>query len=355
MAQVTLLESHGCQNGARALCCCRGVALCGSGLLPAGSLSLPCALQVLECLDLRECSDSILELMAQNLQSDNMERRHLALRGLVVLGKNPSMAEKMRSLTERLVELLQENDSDMIRMTILLLRYSLLDNGAPIPTPMALQLAEALLPLFDHEDSQVQLSSMCVFQEMLDSLTNDGRKALKSHVHHSLLPLYFHCHDENQIVAQASCVVLHSAARFLKRRYLEQMPEVDQTWRFGKSLLAEDRSRAAEHLRRALLYLRSPQERLREAAVRFMGMAGRHLRGQQQELQLICTALEPLTEDMSGAMSELAIQTLHVLRATASGRCSIFQRLHDRLRRARMAWPRLPRLRWLHCWSSQES
>ncbi|CAN8175079.1 unnamed protein product [Coccothraustes coccothraustes] len=34
--------------------------------------------------------------------------------------------------------------------------------------------------------------------------------------------------------------------------------------------LAEDRSRAAEHLRRALRYLQSPQEPLREAAIRFM-------------------------------------------------------------------------------------
>ncbi|XP_056369510.1 translation initiation factor IF-2-like [Oenanthe melanoleuca] len=38
--------------------------------------------------------------------------------------------------------------------------------------------------------------------------------------------------------------------------------------------LAEDRSRAAEHLRQALPYLESPQEPLREAAVRFMGEPG---------------------------------------------------------------------------------
>ncbi|XP_074400389.1 uncharacterized protein LOC141729586 [Zonotrichia albicollis] len=119
--------------------------------------------------------------------------------------------------------------------------------------------------------------------------------------------------------------------------------------------LAEDRSRAAEHLRRALRYVESPQEPLREAAVRFMGMAGRHLRGQQQELQLICTALERLTEDTSSAVSELALQTLHVLRTTPHGRYSIFQRLHDQLHRAWITLPRLSRLSWLHCWSSEDS
>ncbi|XP_064252154.1 uncharacterized protein LOC135284530 [Passer domesticus] len=47
--------------------------------------------EVLECLDLRECSDSVLEIMTKNLRSEDGERRHLALRGLVVLGKNPLM------------------------------------------------------------------------------------------------------------------------------------------------------------------------------------------------------------------------------------------------------------------------
>ena len=38
--------------------------------------------------------------------------------------------------------------------------------------------------------------------------------------------------------------------------------------------LAKDRSRAAEHLRQVLPYLRSPQEPLREAAIRFIGEPG---------------------------------------------------------------------------------
>ncbi|KAL9820839.1 uncharacterized protein GJ701_017364 [Geothlypis trichas] len=122
------------------------------------------------------------------------------------------------------------------------------------------------------------------------------------------------------------------------------MLQVDQTWRFGEGLLAEDRSRAAEYLRRALRYLQSPQEPLREAAVRIIGMAGRHLRGQRQELQLICTALERLTEDMNSAVSQLALETLHVLRATESRRYSIFQRLHDQLRRALSVTARLAAL-----------
>ncbi|CAN8175075.1 unnamed protein product [Coccothraustes coccothraustes] len=311
--------------------------------------------EVLQCLDLRECSDSVLEIISQNLQSEHRARRYLALRGLVVLGKNPMMAEKMGSLTESLMELLEENDSDMVRMTILLLRDLLLDNGAPIPTPIALQLAEALLPLFDCGDSQVQQLSMTVFQTLMSAVEEEGKKPLMTQVCQSLLPLLFHCHDENARVAEASRETLLCAVKFMNRRDLKKLVKEDKLWKFSKCLLAEDRSRAAEHLGQALRYLQSPQEPLREAAIRFMGIAGQSLRGQQQELQLICTALEDQTNDVSLAVASLAIQTLCVLKSGHPAPISVFQRLQHHLRRAWKTRPRLSRLSCLPCRSSVEN
>ena len=134
----------------------------------------------------------------------------------------------------------------MVRMAIILLRYLFVYNGAPLHSPIALRLAEVLLPLFDsvrlcapvygtrcsldtlwpmdfnagaqvglkepilrscflpfiQDDSQVQLGSMIVFQDMTDLLVEEERNALKSHVHQSLFPLSFHCHDENPHVAE---------------------------------------------------------------------------------------------------------------------------------------------------------
>ncbi|XP_074389134.1 uncharacterized protein LOC141727138 [Zonotrichia albicollis] len=118
--------------------------------------------------------------------------------------------------------------------------------------------------------------------------------------------------------------------------------------------LAEDRSRAAEHLRRALCYLQSPQEPLREAAVSFMGMAGRHLRGQQQELQLICSALEEMAYDSSPAIRNAAIESCLALRAVQRAPYSRWHKLRDQLR---SAWKKRPRLRGnalLFCCSSPE-
>ncbi|XP_058680640.1 uncharacterized protein LOC131571906 [Ammospiza caudacuta] len=86
----------------------------------------------------------------------------------------------------------------------------------------------------------------------------------------------------------------------------------------------------------------------------FTGMDARHLRGKKEELWLICNALEHLTEDISSAVSDLALETLYVLQALQSEPYSIFQRLQDQLRRAWRTRPRLSGLGWLRCWSSAE-
>ncbi|XP_071311443.1 maestro heat-like repeat-containing protein family member 7 [Agelaius tricolor] len=344
---------------------CSAVAFHLLGLLrkdmPCGDLAAMAFLvEILDCLNLSECRDSVLEVMSKNLQSECREMRRLALRGLLVLGTSVSAAIRMWSLHERLVELLQENDSKMLRMTMVLLSRLFLCNGAPLASPLALQLAGALLPLFDNDDSQVQACSMFIFREILYFSPEEEKKALKSYVHQSLLPLLFHCHDENQHVADVSAALqdsretLHSSATFLHRKDLQHMLQLGQTWKFSEGLLAEDRSRAAEHVRQALRYLESPQKPLREAAIRFMGMAGRRLRGQQQELQLICRALECLTKDRSSAVSALALETLHVLLAIQSGRYSTMQRLQDQLRRAWRTRPRLSGLGCLLCRMTEE-
>ncbi|XP_074402843.1 uncharacterized protein LOC141730107 [Zonotrichia albicollis] len=309
--------------------------------------------EVLEWLDLSERgANRVLQILSRQLQSECRERRRLALRALLKLTDDPSMTKTMQSLTESLVELLW--DGEIVIMTVMLLNSIILDNDMLLPSPITLQLLEALLPLFDHDNSQVQLISILLFQTLVTHAEEKAKMALKTPLRKSLLPLFFHCHDENQRVVQASQKTLLCVAEFLKRRDLERLLKSKKLWKFAEFLLAEDRSRAAEQLRRALRYLQSPQEPLREAAVRFMGMAGRHLRGQQQELQLICTALERLMEDTSSAVSHLALETLHVLRAIQRQRYSAIQRLQDQLRRAWRTRPHLSGLGCLRCRMTEE-
>ncbi|OWK54465.1 hypothetical protein RLOC_00001610 [Lonchura striata] len=220
--------------------------------------------EILERLNLSECRDSVLEFLSKNLKSECMWR--LCPGGL-----------------------------------------------------KKLMLRSFFLPLIQ-KDSQVQLCSMFVLREMLDFFPEEEKKALKAHVCQSLLPLFFHCHDENQRVAEASQETLLCAAEFFKRRDLGQLVKNQKLWQFTECLLAEDSSSVAEHLRWALPYLQSPQEPLREAAVRFM-------------------ALEGMANDISVAITNLAIQTLYVLQEAERAPYSIFDNLHDRLCRA---WRRRP-------------
>ncbi|KAF4794463.1 hypothetical protein TURU_101859 [Turdus rufiventris] len=120
------------------------------------------------------------------------------------------------------------------------------------------------------DDIKVQLLSIRLFQGLMEYCTEKSEKILENPVHQSLVPLFFHCHNENPCVAEASWEMLHCAAKFLKMRDLKKLVE-EKLWKFAKYLLAEDRSRATEHLRQALPYLQRPQESLQETAVRFMG------------------------------------------------------------------------------------
>ncbi|XP_056371605.1 translation initiation factor IF-2-like [Oenanthe melanoleuca] len=217
-------------------------------------------------------------------------------------------------------------------MAVMALSFIVVENDKLIASPITLQLAEALLPLFDHDTSQVQQVSILLFQALVTLLLEKEEKALKTQVQQSLLPLFIHCHDKNRPVAlpsaarsgrtgsspgscgpepgahgapaQRGCgagrhrgspgtagpVPLQSPAQRLLAapqrcagrggrgraraapgKGAEPAPSLPSR---RSPQLAEDRSRAAEHLRQALPYLRSPQEPLRDAAIRFIGEPG---------------------------------------------------------------------------------
>nr|XP_031363743.1 uncharacterized protein LOC116184798 [Lonchura striata domestica] len=52
------------------------------------------------------------------------------------------------------------------------------------------------------DDSHVQQLSMFVFRTLLSAVAEEGKKLLMTQVCQSLLPLFFHCHEENQCVAE---------------------------------------------------------------------------------------------------------------------------------------------------------
>ncbi|XP_056352588.1 maestro heat-like repeat-containing protein family member 6 [Oenanthe melanoleuca] len=255
--------------------------------------------EVLECLDLSECGDSILEIMSRFLRSNSRERRRLALRGLVLLSKDPLMARPIRSLSRSILKLLAGTDGEVIGMSLSVFINMFQNKHLMISSTAAPKLAEPLLSLLENDNSHVQLLSIHLFCTVMDLVVDEGKKALERIVSQSLLPLFLHCHDENQHVAKASRESLVCVAGYLRKTHLQRVLNTGQLWKFTECLLAEDRSRAAEHLRQALRYLRSPQEPLREAAVRFMGMAKRYLREHREDLQVLSEAIQAPRKDTS--------------------------------------------------------
>ncbi|NXR27813.1 ELMO3 protein, partial [Cinclus mexicanus] len=159
-------------------------------------LSMPCSFQVLDCLDLSECSDSVLEMMSRYLQSKCRERLRLALRGLLVLIKDPLMARRIGILSQRLVDVLGDGDGEVIRMSLSVFMNVLQYKFVMVSSITAPRLAEALLPLFDHDNSHVRVLSIQLFQKVMDLVVDAGKKPLKRIVSQSLLPLFLHCHEE---------------------------------------------------------------------------------------------------------------------------------------------------------------
>ncbi|TRZ18802.1 hypothetical protein HGM15179_008296 [Zosterops borbonicus] len=246
--------------------------------------------EVLECLDVTKCCDIVLRVMSWYLKNECRQRRRLALRGLVVLSKDPSMARPMRSLSRSFLDLLGDADGDIVGMSLSVFMNIFQKKRLIISSTSALKLANPG-KLLASDNSLVQLLSIQLFEKVMDLVVDQGKKPLKRIVGQSLLLLFLHCHEENQRVAKASLDTLLQATRFLNKRSLKQAVKNENLMKFGKCLLAEDRSRAAEHLRRALPYLEHPQEPLREAATRFI-------------------ALEAMNKDDSPSSTNLEIQAI---------------------------------------------
>ncbi|XP_032547915.1 maestro heat-like repeat family member 5 isoform X3 [Chiroxiphia lanceolata] len=270
--------------------------------------------ELLDYVEGRKCHESVLPILSKHLQSQCPDSHRLALRGLLVLSVDPSMAESICSLAEHLVELLHDGDGDVVAMTLSVFLNMLQDKDIEALSSTALKLAEALQPLFDNDNIHVQLLSIRLFQEVMELLAEEGPKTLNTQVHQSLIPLFFHLHDENQCVAEASRETLLSAASFLKRRDLEQLLRREQPIKFCDCLMDKDVSRRDEHLHQALPYLQSPQQPLREAAVRFMGVAAWHM----QDLQPVMKALEVMTEDDCSSYSTMQTAVLSAFRRAVS-------------------------------------
>ncbi|NWR67102.1 MROH5 protein, partial [Bucorvus abyssinicus] len=227
--------------------------------------------EMLDCMDLSEDLDRVLEIFPIYLQSQCMGMSSLVLRAILRLTERPDVARKTLVLLPFVMKQLQDADSDASAVALPVLSNMLWLLEGKRTSLTALALANVLHPLFGNESDTVRERSIRLFQDTMELVVAVGRRKMKKEVHNSLLPLLLHLHDENKSVAKASQEALRSAGLFLKWRQLAQLAETAQAWRIGECLLARNRSRAKDYLRQSQPYLQSPQETLRLEAIRFIG------------------------------------------------------------------------------------
>ncbi|KAI6059115.1 Maestro heat-like repeat-containing protein family member 7 [Aix galericulata] len=140
------------------------------------------------------------------------------------------------------------------------------------------------------------------------------KRQLKKVVQRGLLPLFFHLSDQTQSVAEASLEALVTAADFLKQEKLKHLAQTEQTWRIAECLLVQDKRKVEEYLQQSLPYLQHTQVALREAAIRFIGLAAQHCKDQsERKIHEICSFLQPLQNDEEETVVSLATQTIFIL------------------------------------------
>eukprot|EP00075_Anas_platyrhynchos_P015153 XP_027304406.1 maestro heat-like repeat family member 5 [Anas platyrhynchos] len=223
-------------------------------------------------------------------------------------------ARKIQVLLPDIVEALQDTNTDMLMKALPVLRNVMAHVERWKASGPALQLAEKLLPLFDHESSQVREHSICLFQAVVKAVLRQRKKEIKRTVHRSLLPLYFHMRDQSESVAKASGEALAVAAKFLRRKELKRLAKTEQTWNIRECLLQQDRGRVEEYLQQSQPYLQATQTNLRLEAVRFIGLAARYCKDQSEEkLDEILSALQPLCNDPNPTVRYTTVQTTKIL------------------------------------------
>ncbi|XP_010724269.2 maestro heat-like repeat-containing protein family member 7 [Meleagris gallopavo] len=179
---------------------------------------------------------------------------------------------------------------------------------------IALKLAVKILPLFNHVSSEVRDNSIYLFKDLMDAVLWYKKGNMKNVVCKALLPLLFQMSDKTTSVAQASGEALVACAKFLKWEELEHWAQEENTVGIRMCLLHQDKMSVKGYLRQSLPYLKDSQASLRCEAVKFIGLAVQYSREQSKEvLDEICSALQPLEDDVYLSVRFLAAQTIQTL------------------------------------------
>ncbi|CAM4671469.1 unnamed protein product [Lepidochelys olivacea] len=259
--------------------------------------------------------------------------RHLSARGW----RRPlGPVGKLQHQLPVVVEQLHGADRDIISNAITVLRDILAGMDRQSASPVAVRVAEKLLPFFHDESSKLRVLSITLFKHLLELVRGPSRRKMKEHVLRSLVPLLLLLHDERPNMSQVCWDTLRSALEFLRWSQLSAHVQKKELWRGCDCLVACYKGRAETFLCQAMAFVENPQAPIREAAIRFLGLTARQLDQQSQEkLEAICNVLKGLQQDSKSSVRCLALQTTLILKACKKHR-PVRASLQTLLRRMRV-------------------
>ncbi|CAM5134124.1 unnamed protein product [Natator depressus] len=229
-------------------------------------------------------------------------------------GVAPLTVGKIQRQQPVVVERLHEADRGVISNAITVLRDILAGMDRQSASPVAVQVAEKLLPFFHDESSKLRVLSIALFKHLLELVREPNRKKMKELVLRSLVPLLLLLHDEHPNVSQVCWDALSRAVEFLRWSQLGALVQRKELWRGCDCLVACYKERAETFLCQAMAFLKNPQAPIREVAIRFLGLTARQLDQKSQEkLDAIFNVLKGLQEDSKSSVRCLALQTVLIL------------------------------------------
>ncbi|XP_026723116.1 maestro heat-like repeat-containing protein family member 7 [Athene cunicularia] len=240
-------------------------------------------LALLVCTDIDDKDFAALYSAQRFLRHPSPVMLSLVLTGLTTLSKTPETARKMLVLLPDITENFLAANAD-VRMKALILFINMMGHMKREEANLiSLRLAEKLLPLFDDECSRVRELSIRLFKDVMKTMVGRNKRKMMKTAQSILVPLLFRMSDKVESVAKASRDTLSACGDFLGWRTLSSMAKTWQTDLIGQCLITHRKSRVDEYLLQCLPYLKDPQATVREAAVRFIGLAVRHRRTLIQE------------------------------------------------------------------------
>ncbi|XP_064919025.1 uncharacterized protein LOC135579466 [Columba livia] len=173
-------------------------------------------LALLASSDLEEEEFAPMYLAGRFLRQRRPAMLSLVLSGIMTLSEKEEMARKMLVLLPDLRRVLFFGYKAVTMKALVVFRHLMAQLEREKASPIAVQLAEFVLPFFDDELSQMRESSISLFRDLMKMVVENHKRQMKSIAQASLLPLFFHMSDQVRSVAKVQTAKLSSVAR--KRR-----------------------------------------------------------------------------------------------------------------------------------------